>query len=1253
MLTEEEPSSTIPPKTNLTSEQKSHSQIESHPELTKSILASTTLDEESLNEASMEFKEIPSSHEKTYINQESYVTKQIHETMSDEDDQVMISSNLITDELQESRNENVEEKSASKTPEELEMIKQVASDFVKTLSQEALEILKDRITPDPPAETIEVPSRLPRLPTFEVTLSSEQNWSVATDGFHHHDEEEISSLFQFQTSFRCHYVSDFSNNETDEVLVDEKSEGDQTVPKVNDSQHDTSFDDINGTDEPRNDTNQTADDSLSGKSGSNQMVDSSEDIWAGEDIVMLRKSKTTFSVKSSKTDSESLSNDTKNKSDRNSGTDQEWSSSGDPYHTAHGSSSRPSSSDVDAMLSAQSGRGSSMTTTTEYETAHSHTESSQHSSSYHTAALTLSSKSFSEKSGHLASFEVSETSDTLIDISIEPEDREPGACTPQGQDDVILPHDEEEGPISQIVRSPEMFFGEKRETITGSIVTISSASDNTTTVIQQDLIEPVIEQKEMREEIMMKSTGLTESTSSATSERAIISCPTPPTGSGEILGSIEELKKDESPGVEQIRSTSSSSNTQQITRVVSFDTSNLETTSPNSNRASLFKDQKSFDSEFGSRPESELKDFDSRPQSLSEAMTGESDSRPTSKNASDTDIDLTEKNIDPFQRPDSPEPPLTDTSPMDEKNVKTELAFSTHFTQVIEDEEYQKLDEVPEYQIMTAVEIPQKEKLRGTHSFDLTETTASPPTINKPLSSGMIWRASADLNMEDEEAEPIGKRGALHSESEDEEGLKPGSVDIDDNWDEAVEPISRDQSLSEGSDFVGFAYNPPLDQIIEEEEEPNEEAQLKELKNLKESLSSTPEFEMIADRRALCLKLNEKDNSSLSSLQEFESLEQAIVLPGGSASGSGSRNSMGSQDSLETGPVVANKNNIPKKVHSKPASSHGSSGSLSEFEQMEVACKAAESLEHMAKHQETALSEIEEGHESQISESESCETLSQGGKSDDSAEFNQRMHQIDEIIRQAQTNVETFDQPQQYMSCIMEASTDSLEANGQKKDQIPSMVTSTDSLEDKFQNSSNNDDLMKISTDSIELSKKLQSAKPVPASSANLMVASTDSLESGSTNTKPSASMLSSAASHTSETFISEFDIVRTGYDSGLDRLIESADESSTMSNVTSTTCASTTVTTSQCMVSYGFNVSEVILPKEDGGLVSTIERTVEMPAEVTKIQFKGPNAEVKMNEYVQSIAGGKSLQEVESVDASGNVIHKRVIQQRLYSEDH
>lgn len=1184
MLTEEELSSNSQHPQPPSSTTIDLTMVTQTPSFAKSILANTTtLDDET--ESSMEFKEIRQTSAKDIftIDQDSFVTKQIHETMSDEDEAIMESSNLIKEETAPK----------SKSIEDLDMIKQVATDFVKTLSEEALEIVREKMTPENQLQ----------VPTLEVTFPSDQDISSQTP-------PEISDQFQFQTSFRAHFVRDFDgiNDEVDFVI------NGQMTQSLDHEENERKEDDLNHQ-ESQDDEKKPESEKTPSSSQSNQMMESSEDIWAGEDAVMLRKSKTTFSIRSPKTDSESASSDLKLKSDRLSGTDQEWSSSGDPYHTAHGSSSRPSSSDVEVMLSAVSGRdSSSMTTTGDYETAHSHADHS--SSTYHTAASTLSSKSFSDKSGHLASFEHSETSDTLIDISIEPEDDRDQACTPSGQEETILPHDDEPS-LSNIVRSPEMFFNQDRQNLTGSVVTISSASETATVIQQQDIIEVKKE-----EEVMIKSTVLTESTSSSVSEKAIISCET---GSGEILSTIEELKKDESP-------CSESKSAHQITRVVSFDTSNLEMTSQRS--GSSFRDQKSFDSDFGSRPESELKDFESRPHSISEAMLDEQDrSRPTSKgDASDTEMDNMKKNLDPFQRPDSPEPPMTDSSPMDEKSAKTELAFSTHFTQVIEDEEFEKLDEVPEYQVMTAVDIEEDKKLRVTKSFDSEVVSASPPTGGKPLGA-MVWPGSDGLNIEDGEKEPVGKRNIIHSESEEEEGMKPATVNIeDDDWDETDPLVTREPRAAgaDEGDFVQFGYVPPLDQIIEEEEEINEELQKKELQNLKESLSSTPEFEMIADRRALSLKLGEKDNSSLSSLQEFETLEREMVHTG---SGSGSRNSLGSADSLEMGGPVK----IPaiiRKTHSKPSSSHGSSGSLQEFEQMEDACQAAESLESTAKIQENVLSEIEEGHESQISESESCETLSQGGKSDDSEEFTQRMHQIDEIIRQAQTNVETFDRPQQYLSCIMEASTDSLEAG--RKELIPSMVTSTDSLEDKLQHSNNGDDLMKISTDSIEQNKR---AIEVSGASA-MMIASTDSLESGSTNTKATASMLSSYASHTSDTFVS-------GYDSGLERLIESTDES------TISIPSSTTVTTSQCMVSYGFNVSEVILPTQAGGMVSTIERTVEMPAEVTKIQFKGPNAESKMKEYVDSISGGKSLQEVESVDASGNVIHKRVIQQRLYSEEH
>ena len=57
-------------------------------------------------------------------------------------------------------------------------------------------------------------------------------------------------------------------------------------------------------------------------------------------------------------------------------------------------------------------------------------------------------------------------------------------------------------------------------------------------------------------------------------------------------------------------------------------------------------------------------------------------------------------------------------------------------------------------------------------------------------------------------------------------------------------------------------------------------------------------------------------------------------------------------------------------------------------------------------------------------------------------------------------------------------------------------------------------------------------------------------------------------------------------------------------------------------------------------------------------LQEIGIEAEVKMNEYVQSLSiegssDRSSLQEVESVDAAGNVIHKRVINHNVYPEEH
>merc|ERR1712155_229757 len=149
----------------------------------------------------------------------------------------------------------------------------------------------------------------------------------------------------------------------------------------------------------------------------------------------------------------------------------------------------------------------------------------------------------------------------------------------------------------------------------------------------------------------------------------------------------------------------------------------------------------------------------------------------------------------------------------------------------------------------------------------------------------------------------------------------------------------------------------------------------------------------------------------MGSLTEFERLEREVAL--GSVSGSGS---LGSRDSLEANNPNAEKpksNLVVKVMQSKSGTgddvSVASYNSLRSFEMMEQACKEAEIIEKKAKQQEEVLSEIEEGHESQ--DSDSAETISEFGEDERSEkDYEDRLFEIDTIIKQAQANVERFDQ---------------------------------------------------------------------------------------------------------------------------------------------------------------------------------------------------------------------------------------------------
>jgi hypothetical protein len=234
---------------------------------------------------------------------------------------------------------------------------------------------------------------------------------------------------------------------------------------------------------------------------------------------------------------------------------------------------------------------------------------------------------------------------------------------------------------------------------------------------------------------------------------------------------------------------------------------------------------------------------------------------------------------------------------------------------------------------------------------------------------------------------------------------------------------------------------------------------------------------------------------------------------------------------------------------------------------METACAEAELNERKAKEQEEVLSEIEEGHESQVSESESAETISEcdDHKSDD--EYEDRMFKIDEIIRQAQSNVEQFDKdkppaaneisledimgpPESQTESVDNCSGDNDSLDGEEVPELPkeypslprqssmpariqsataSRTTSVTSLQSMASVTSmasvstltqfdaesirdrdlDLDDVMQASTDSLELKVK---------SPDNTMITSTDSLEGNTQRTMEKMTMSTDSIENGSST---------------------------------------------------------------------------------------------------------------------------------------
>jgi hypothetical protein len=178
--------------------------------------------------------------------------------------------------------------------------------------------------------------------------------------------------------------------------------------------------------------------------------------------------------------------------------------------------------------------------------------------------------------------------------------------------------------------------------------------------------------------------------------------------------------------------------------------------------------------------------------------------------------------------------------------------------------------------------------------------------------------------------------------------------------------------------------------------------------SMRGSFGSTPDnYEALIAKRYF--KPTDHDNLSLSSLQEFEHLENVVALENAKKR---ENQQSGSQDSSSNG-------SLPKK-YIVGKSNHGDDISLSsvkDFEVLEKACREAHMIELRAREEEDLLDhespenryKLENLARAKIESQESAPG-SFNPSTSGSDDYEKRIKEIDEIIRLAQANVEKIDQ---------------------------------------------------------------------------------------------------------------------------------------------------------------------------------------------------------------------------------------------------
>lgn len=244
------------------------------------------------------------------------------------------------------------------------------------------------------------------------------------------------------------------------------------------------------------------------------------------------------------------------------------------------------------------------------------------------------------------------------------------------------------------------------------------------------------------------------------------------------------------------------------------------------------------------------------------------------------------------------------------------------------------------------------------------------------------------------------------------------------------------------------------------EEDTDLEVGSSRISSFKDSFSSTPDYELISRK----LHARDNDNISMSSLQEFESLEHVISLENKKAQQS-------SEDSLSNG-------SYPKRHLTKPGSVPGddiSVSSLKDFEALEDASLEAVLLEIRAKEEAALLlSRSDESNKSDGSNGHRKLLVTQS-----SPRVTSTVTTTTTIIQKTGSEPPTVTQVTKKETIlsknqiedddslnVMEVSTDSLEGS-KKLEKDSAHHASTDSLE----KNNTNADIMSSSIDSIEIPK--------------------------------------------------------------------------------------------------------------------------------------------------------------------------------------